>query len=407
MLSQAVILCGGLGTRLGDLTATTPKPMLSVAGRPFIEHLIQEVARYGVGRVTMLAGRFGEQIRDAYDGQSLYGARLEVLVEPTPMGTGGALRSAEGSLEPEFILMNGDSWIDIDLVALARDWREARNVEPLVQAQLLLKSVPDAGRYGAVALHGGKVIAFHEKSPSTAGRPGLINAGVYVLDRSIVDLTSPNLPSSLESDVLPQLVSEGRVVGVSAEADAFFIDIGLPETYARSRDELVRHRTRPGLFLDRDAVLNVDRGYAHQAKDLVWQPDAREAVKYANDAGFYVFVGTNRAGFAHGDYGGEAVLAFQEAVRTSLFEVGAHIDAFEWCHRHIEGAIDTHPKDGRRRKPASGMIEDLTAAWPIELARSVMVGNSPDGMLAARAAGVTSLPYRGGSLLDLVRHHFL
>lgn len=405
MLAQAVILCGGLGTRLGELTAATPKPMLRVAGRPFVEHLIQEVARYGIGRITLLAGRFGEQIRDAYDGRTLFGARIEVLIEPQPLGTGGALRFAEPSLDPVFLLMNGDSWIDTDLVALAKSWQSSRQSHPEMQAQLLLKSVPDAGRFGSVVLQGKKVVEFCEKQPASSGNPGLINGGVYILDRSVVALVGREGHCSLEGDVLPNLVKAGRAFGAAAAQDAYFIDIGLPETYSQSQGDLIRHRTRPALFLDRDGTLNVDTGYTHLACDLVWMPGAREAIKYANDAGYYVFVVTNQAGIARGFYNESATLAFHASMQQSLFEIGAHIDALEFCPHHPDGTVAEFARPCHCRKPAPGMIESLAAAWPVDLGKSLMVGNTESDLMAAHAAGITGLLYSGGPLIDLVQKH--
>lgn len=404
MLAQAVILCGGLGTRLGELTSTTPKPMLMVAGRPFLEHLIQEVARYGIGRITLLAGRFGEKIRDAYDGRVLFGARIEVLIEPEPLGTGGALRFAAPSLDPVFLLMNGDSWLETDLVALAKAWQASRHADPQVQAQLLLKSVPDAGRFGTVALQGDRVVKFREKLPISSGNPGLINGGVYILDRSAVGLAAAEGPCSLESDILPLLVKTGQVCGVVAAQDAYFIDIGLPETYSQSQGDLIRQRTRPALFLDRDGTLNVDKGYTHLASDLVWLPGARETIKYANDAGYYVFVITNQAGIARGLYDESAILGFHAAMQASLFEIGGHIDALEFCPHHPEGVVSAFAKPCRRRKPAPGMIEDLAASWPVDLGRSLLIGNAENDLRAAKAAGIRGLLYSGGRLIDLLQN---
>lgn len=405
MLSQAVILVGGLGTRLGELTARTPKPLLPVAGRPFVEHLLQEVSRYGFRKATLLAGRFGDQVRATYDGQVIFDLAVDVVVEPSPMGTGGALAfaAAEARLDPEFLLMNGDSWIDMDLVRLVRNWEAARTERPGTRAQLLLQTVPDAARYGTVAAKDGLVTVFQEKSPESANRPGQINAGVYVLDRTILKDVPSDRVTSLETDILPKLVADGRVVSILAPEGSYFIDIGLPDTYLRADEELMRHRRRPAIFLDRDGTLNVDRGYTHKITDLSWQPDARQAVKYANDAGYYVFVVTNQAGVARGLYQESDVIAFHAEMQSQLYEIGAHVDAFEWCPFHVDGTVAAYRQDSRRRKPSPGMIEDLVDVWPVDMSRSLLIGDSPDDMKAAEAAGLVGIRYTGGSLLDLVQ----
>lgn len=407
MLAQAVILVGGLGTRLGALTATTPKPLLPVAGRPFLEHLIQEVSRYGFERVTLLAGRFGEQFRDAYDGRKLSGLAIDVLVEPSVMGTGGALAyaAAQDKLEPQFLLINGDSWIDVDLGDFVRHWQAAKGQDERLRAQLLLKSVPDAARYGTVTFAKSKVTAFCEKSPASASRPGLINAGVYILDRRAFASLPSDRANSLESERLPDLVADGVVSGVIAPEGSYFIDIGLPETYREAAEDLIRHRWRPALFLDRDGTLNLDRGYTHRVEELVWLPEAIEAIKYANKAGYYVFVVTNQAGVARGHYDERQVQRFHRAMQQDLLAEGAHIDAFEWCPHHVHGLIEAYRKHCRRRKPEPGMILDLIAAWPVDVEGSLMIGDATSDVQAAEAAGIKGVRYEGGSLYDLVKKH--
>jgi D-glycero-D-manno-heptose 1,7-bisphosphate phosphatase len=379
--------------------------LLPVAGRPFVEHLLQEVSRYGFRKATLLAGRFGDQVRATYDGQVIFDLAVDVVVEPSPMGTGGALAfaAAEARLDPEFLLMNGDSWIDMDLVRLVRNWEAARTERPGTRAQLLLQTVPDAARYGTVSAKDGLVTVFQEKSPESANRPGQINAGVYVLDRTILKDVPSDRVTSLETDILPKLVADGRVVSILAPEGSYFIDIGLPDTYLRADEELMRHRRRPAIFLDRDGTLNVDRGYTHKITDLSWQPDARQAVKYANDAGYYVFVVTNQAGVARGLYQESDVIAFHAEMQSQLYEIGAHVDAFEWCPFHVDGTVAAYRQDSRRRKPSPGMIEDLVDVWPVEMSRSLLIGDSPDDMKAAEAAGLVGIRYTGGSLLDLVQ----
>jgi D-glycero-D-manno-heptose 1,7-bisphosphate phosphatase len=379
--------------------------LLPVAGRPFVEHLLQEVSRYGFRKATLLAGRFGDQVRATYDGQVIFDLAVDVVVEPSPMGTGGALAfaAAEARLDPEFLLMNGDSWIDMDLVRLVRNWEAARTERPGTRAQLLLQTVPDAARYGTVAAKDGLVTVFQEKSPESANRPGQINAGVYVLDRTILKDVPSDRVTSLETDILPKLVADGRVVSILAPEGSYFIDIGLPDTYLRADQELMRHRRRPAIFLDRDGTLNVDRGYTHKVTDLSWQPDARQAIKYANDAGYYVFVVTNQAGVARGLYNESDVVAFHAEMQSQLYEIGAHVDAFEWCPFHVDGNVAAYRQDSRRRKPSPGMIEDLVDVWPVDMSRSLLIGDSPDDMKAAEAAGLVGIRYTGGSLLDLVQ----
>ena len=403
MLDQAVILCGGLGTRLGALTSDTPKPMLPVAGRPFIEILIQEAARFGYSDILLLAGRFGRQVADRYHDRTLFGSRIRVCIEPNPCGTGGALRYAQASLAAEFLLMNGDSWIDTDLRQFAGAWEMAKRVTPGVMVQMLLQKVANPGRFGTVETDRHLVTAFREKDTTSSDGPAAINAGVYILKRDLMDSITDGVAVSLETDVLPAAVADGKVAAVRAPEESYFVDIGVPESYSRAQIELPSLRCRPAVFFDRDGTLNADLGYTHLVSDLEWMPGAREAVALANACGFYVFVVTNQAGVAKGRFSEDDILAFHSAMQRDLSEVGAHIDAIEWCPHHIEATEVRYRKDCPRRKPGGGMLADLIAAWPVDVQRSILIGDAETDLAAAKSVGVRGLRYNGGSLLALLQ----
>lgn len=398
MFTQVVILCGGLGTRLGQLTARTPKAMLEVAGRPFLDMLVAEAARFGARKVLLLAGRFGNQIRDRYNGTQFGMADVSVMVEPEPLGTGGALRFALPYLADEFLLMNGDSWIDVDLARFAHTWHRV----PKAQVQLLLQHVDDATRFGTVEESDETVIAFREKELARCNAPGWINAGVYGIRRSVAEGLPTSGAVSLEQDVLPGLVASGAVRAIRAPKNSYFIDIGVPQSYAKAQMELETVRRRPALFVDRDGTLNHDTGYTHMRDDLRWTDGARAAIDRANRAGAYVFVVTNQAGVAHGLYPESAVAEFHIEMQRSLAEIGAHIDDIAWCPHHPTGAVMEYAHACDCRKPAPGLLEGLMRRWPVDVARSVMIGDRDTDAAAAQAAGLRSLTYTGSALDNLV-----
>lgn len=221
---QAVILVGGRGTRLGDLTRDLPKPLMPVAGRPFLAHLVRQLARHGFDDIVLLAGYRADRIREALgDGREL-GVRLTHMVEDEPLGTGGALATAAPALADSFLLVNGDTMFDFDVTAFVT----ATTAEPWL-VRLALCRVPDTGRYGAVQCNGDRVVRFAEKADSTG--EGVINAGYYWMRRQVIDAVPPP-PASLERDVLPALVARGLVYGLPFPGQ--FIDIGTPEDLARA-----------------------------------------------------------------------------------------------------------------------------------------------------------------------------
>jgi NDP-sugar pyrophosphorylase family protein len=160
LLKQAVFLVGGLGSRLKQLTAVTPKPLIAVSGRPFLDYLIDEVARHGFTDIVLLAGYLGEQFDSHYDGRRVHGARVRVLRETEPMGTGGAVRLALPHLDDTFLLANGDSFFDINLRAL-----------PLPAAgeiTMALRATAPGARYGTVSLRDERVRDFHAPAARVA-----------------------------------------------------------------------------------------------------------------------------------------------------------------------------------------------------------------------------------------------
>jgi D,D-heptose 1,7-bisphosphate phosphatase len=388
LLSQAVFLVGGLGTRLKERTKATPKPLLDVGGRPFLDYLLDEAARQSFTDILLLAGHFGDQVKNLYDGRTWRGAQIRVLCENEPLGTGGALRFALPRLQQQFLLANGDSFFDINLRALSADLPESG-------AAMALRNVA-GDRYGRVKLEDGQVLSFHAPSENVKGP---INGGIYALSRAVVE-TIPDGKISLEGDIFPSLAARGSIRG--REFDGYFIDIGVPQDLERAQTELPRHVHRPAVFFDRDGVLNRDVGYLHRPGDFEWLEGAKAAVRLCNDAGYFVFVVTNQAGVARGYYDESDVETLHAWIGAELAREGAYVDAFEYCPHHLEGVRPEYRRACRRRKPAPGMILDLLANWPVDKEASFLIGNTQSDLDAATAAGIAAHHYQSGDLAAFV-----
>jgi NDP-sugar pyrophosphorylase family protein len=254
------ILVGGLGTRVRSITGPSlPKPMLEVAGRPFLEHLLLWLRDAGYSNVHLLAGHGADEIRDRFGEGAGLGMSLTYVIEPGPLGTGGALVNARDQLRADAVLMlNGDSFLRADPRQLEAAHRRFRTSDPRVVVTMALTPVADIGRYGSVELgEHDRVTAFREKADSHG--PGLINAGLYVIERDLLDQL-PAGPLSLERDVLPTLTA-GRLAGL--EIDAPFVDIGTPESLAGLIDD-------PGAVLpDVSGASDVPEGSAAPAASAV------------------------------------------------------------------------------------------------------------------------------------------
>ena len=220
---QAAVLAGGLGTRLRSVIGDTPKPMAPVVGRPFLEYILLQLRSWGVDEAVLCVSYRGELVRAYFgNGQGL-GLRLRYSHEPERRGTAGALKAAEHLIAGEtFLVMNGDSFFDIELDALVAHHQKLRAI-----ATVALAKVEDAQRFGRVETdEAGIIQRFVEKQPGR--RPGIINGGIYILTRRVLELIPDARAVSLEQDVFPRLIGE-RFGGIAF--DDYFLDIGVPSTY--------------------------------------------------------------------------------------------------------------------------------------------------------------------------------
>jgi D-glycero-alpha-D-manno-heptose 1-phosphate guanylyltransferase len=222
---EAVVLAGGLGTRLRGVIGGLPKALAPVCGRPFLEYLLARIAQGGVARAVIATGYGAELIEQAI-GARFAGMIIDYSREVEPLGTGGALKLAAGQVRgDDFLALNGDTFVEVDLRGmLAAHLREGRALT------VATVEVPDASRYGTLDVRHETLVGFREKG-NTGG--GVINAGVYAVKREL--LTQPRLPLkfSLESDLLQREVEALRPLAFPASGR--FIDIGVPQDYARAQ----------------------------------------------------------------------------------------------------------------------------------------------------------------------------
>jgi mannose-1-phosphate guanylyltransferase len=250
---SAVILVGGLGTRLRPLTDRTRKDMLPLVDRPQLAYTFEHLRRFGVERAVISCGYLPTQIQEHF-GDRYGDLRLEYKIEEEPLGTGGAIRFAAEGIEEPFFALNGDSLRETDLDALVAFHRERD-----CRATILLTPVEDPSRYGLVRVGGdGRVLSFLEKPRPEEIDTNLINAGMYVLEPDVLELIPAGRAVSIEREVFPQLVEDQTVYGVPLPG--YWLDIGTPEAYLQAhRDVLERNFvTEVGDRLGADYTLVAD-----------------------------------------------------------------------------------------------------------------------------------------------------
>ena len=229
-MREAIILAGGFGTRLQSVVSDVPKPMAPVAGRPFLTYLLDRLRKQGYTHIVLATGYLHEKVEEFF-GHEYHDVAIDYARELSPLGTGGAIVNALQYCHEEAVtVLNGDTLFDIDHERLCRFAEE--KATPLA---IVLRQVPDAGRYGSVEIDkGGRITTFKEKN-SEAGS-GLINGGIYRIQRSLLDGFTLGEKFSFEQELMQQRYRDEHYY---AYADgAYFIDIGIPEDYSRAQQEL-------------------------------------------------------------------------------------------------------------------------------------------------------------------------
>jgi mannose-1-phosphate guanylyltransferase len=237
---QALVLAGGEGTRLRPLTLTTPKPVMPLAGRPFLSFMLDWLARHGVDEAVLSLGYRADDVARVL-GDIRHGMRIRYLVEDEPLGTAGPLRLAfdEGLISGRVLALNGDCLTDLDLTAML-----ARHEETGAAGTIALAAVADTSAYGVVPTsESGEVEAFLEKQPGPAPT-NRINAGSYVLEQSVVEMIPSGRAVSVEREIFPKLVGDGLY---GFHFDDYWIDIGTPERYLEATYDLLAGRVESDL----------------------------------------------------------------------------------------------------------------------------------------------------------------
>ena len=365
---EAIVLAGGLGTRLRGVIGEVPKCMAPVDGKPFLQYQLEWLSRFDVSHVVLSVGYLREQIVEFIKARE-WPFDITFAVEKEPLGTGGGIRLALSKCRgKQVFVLNGDTFFNVDL-------DELTFTAPVT---LALKPMRNFERYGAVDLDGDLVEAFREKAYC---EEGLINGGVYAIDRSQLDMSLFPKKFSFEEEVLEPLAAYGLVAGV--EQDGYFIDIGIPEDYARAQQELpeiqavlkasdaVLASDADTFFLDRDGVINrwLPGDYVRSWEMFAFLPGILECLRKWAAHFKHIILVSNQRGVGKGKMTQEELDAVHARVLSEIEAAGGRIDAIYTCTE-----LD---KDHPMRKPQPGMFLAACRDFPdIAPERSLMLGDS-------------------------------
>ncbi len=411
MSRQLIILAGGAGTRLRARLGDLPKPMIPVAGKPLLEHQVELAKAHGFTDLIFFVHYRADLIEKHFGDGTKWGVRIRYVLETEPLGTAGAVLAGFEKLAERFVVMYGDTMVNVDL---QRIWNAHENSGAIATLLLHPNDHPfdsDLVEVDAAA----RVIAFHNRPhPPNLWRQNLVNAGLYVLEKSALTTflkgqaaLSPSQILDFGKDVFPALVATGEYL-LGYNSPEFIKDIGTPERYDRisaqfaagivQRSSLATPQRT--VFLDRDGTIIPDKDCLRTAEELELLPGVAEAIHQLNLAGWRTVVVTNQPVIAKGWCSESELQKIHNKLESLLGQAHAFLDRIYFCPHHPEkGFLGERTElkiDCNCRKPKTGMIERAVAELNIDLAQSWFIGDTTTDIQTAKNAGIKSILLRTG-----------
>ncbi len=367
-----VILAGGKGSRIKSLLRKKPKPMAIFNKKPFLEYIVQSYSKYHFKKIFLLTGYRSSNIFNKFQNKHYNCAPITCIKEKKPMGTAGALNSLKKKRINDFILINGDTFLEVDLNKLVKSCSKSS------YGSLTLiknKSYKSNKKLASMGIKNNKII-YQKKN-------NFMNGGVYFFKKKILKFIK-NKNTSLEDQLLPSLIKKRKISGLVVKN--FFLDIGTPKNFNRAKNLLLKNCAKPAAFLDRDGVINYDTGYVHKIKDFKFRPGVITGLKFLRNKNYYIFIVTNQAGIGRGMYNENQFYELQNNLKEKLQKKDVFFDDINFCPYHPDAKIKKYRKITDLRKPGNLMIKQIENKWHIKRKKSFMIGDKiSDKICAAKS----------------------
>tara|TARA_Y100001970_G_scaffold109000_1_gene136201 strand:- start:41222 stop:42403 length:1182 start_codon:yes stop_codon:yes gene_type:complete len=365
-----VILAGGIGSRIKNYLKNKPKPMAEFNGKSLLQYIIQCYTKYDFNNIYILTGFRSKIIINKFDGKIFNFVPIKCLKEKKRMGTGGALNLIKKKIKKDFILINGDTILDIN-------------------PKILINSCSN-NSYGSMALV--KNISYKKNKKlnnldlinsriSYSKKSKLMNGGVYFFKRKIFSLIKRN-NFSLEDELLPKLIEKKLICGCYSKD--FFIDIGTPKNFLSASNKLLKNFKRPAAFLDRDGVINYDYGYVNNIKKFKLRPGVIKALSLLKRKKYYIFLVTNQAGIGKGIFTEKQFTKLHKILKIKFNKKEVYFDSVSYSPWHPKAKIKKYRKKSLFRKPGNLMIKKIISNWDINLKKSFMIGDKKTDFICAK-----------------------
>ena len=402
---QAVVLAGGRGTRLINRSNNLPKPMTPILGKPLLQYQIELCAKQGITDIQMLVAYRSEVIKEYFGDGSLFGVKIHYHQETELRGTAGALLDVLDSLNDEFVVIYGDTFLNVDLISL---WSFHSSKKADVTLFLHPNNHPQDS--DLIEINDQLAVTNIHTYPHSDSLPhrNLVNAGLYILKKSIMrNIKISSKKPDIAKNLFPKLLEiDASLYGyVSTE---YIKDMGTPDRLGSVKKDIIsgkvealsRKSQKRAFFLDRDGVINEEVGHLKNSNQFKLIPSVGKSIKKINNAGILVIVVTNQPVIARGELSEKNLRIIHNKMDTLLGHKGAYVDAIYYCPHHpdsgFKGEVYELKKECECRKPSPGLLFQAADELNISLENSWMVGDSSSDILAANQAGVQSILVKTG-----------
>ena len=390
-VDDLVILVGGRGSRIGKITINTPKPLIKINKKPFLDQLIANKLKYEFKRIFLLCSFKKDLFFKKYHNKKIHKSKIVCIDEGSRKDTGGALYLLRNTLKKKFVLINGDTFFDIDMNELFK-----QNLKKKIACIALTKINKKQKKIKIKNLNLNKKKEVYFSKSKT----NIINGGIYLFDRRIFKFIK-NRPQSLENDIFIKLIEKNQVKGVLSKRN--FIDIGSYKKldFLKKNPSYIQNKA---FFLDRDGVINRDNGYVLKYSQFFFLSGVKEAIRYINNKNYLVIVLTNQSAIGQGLLTELKLNKIHQKMMKELFNnTRSKINDIYFAPYFKKSKYQKYRKNSEDRKPNIGMFKKALEKWNIDIKKSFFIGDKKTDYLASKKVHIKFFYRDKGSFYKQVR----
>jgi len=375
-IDDIAILIGGKGSRLGNITKKTPKPLIKINKKIFLDQLISKLIKYNFKKIYLLCSYKKNLFFKKYHYKQIHNSKIICINEGKPKGTGGALLGLKKKIKKDFILLNGDTYFDVNLDCIINKKLFKKSI---FMALVSKKKSINNNIMNNLTIKNGLVKISKKKS-------NLMNGGIYIIGKKILK-NIKNKYSSFENEILKKELEKNNVVGKFF--NNFFIDIGSKQklNFIKKTPKLLQNKC---FFLDRDGVINKEVGYIKNFNKFIFLKGVSKCIKYLNTKNYLVIIITNQAVVGKNLITEKKLNYIHSKMKKILFNKNkSHINDIFYAPYFKNSKILKYKKNKFDRKPYPGMIFKAANKWNIDLSSSYFIGDKITDKIAAKRANLT------------------